>query len=318
MISDWELEKIYQDTKRWCLLFEKGSEKEIMEYCFTNEWLYPKEYAHLFETACLYNNHKVVKNFLTKEYTEDSPKTSIDLYFLYQSDAINFCIEKENFEIIDIIFEHLEDRRKHPLSKISSFRKKTEKYFYEIFKKSIKKGNKWLFDHKYNSYEKLSDEYKIELIKYEFTEIFGKRNNDIFAFLINDNKNSVLFKLNFDYFFDHLLMKERMEKFDVFINLTNFSLENNFDYYLSKCLNYWNRKERINYLLSHQYFIDNFTYHHLLEYIEKFKHEDVNFIIKLFSLKNIQSHITSNFIKSYIQDKNVQNKLIESIKINQF
>lgn len=134
MINILDLLQFKEDSKTWSLLFSEKSEDEILNYIFKeNKRFEQKRYVQLFDIACIYGKEKVVQNFLTKEYTEGLPKTSVELNFLTLGSGIKLALEKEHFTILDIIFNHFKYRESLPLNKMRIYRSKTKQYIFENY-----------------------------------------------------------------------------------------------------------------------------------------------------------------------------------------
>lgn len=292
----FKIEKIITDTKEMYLFFSNSTEEEIIKLCWNDHIMSEEAYMKLFEMACYTNKPKVVQNFLTKEYTTNSKQMSVDLDFLFLTDAINKAIIAENFNIIDIIFNHLKLRMEHPISKINSYNKKTYFYIFSIFKKFLVNDDLFLLNNQTFFYNQIKFKEKITLINKSITENSPKT----FKFLINDMKNSQDFKSNFHLFFESTFTEKKKAFFDIFIKETNFNCKDNFSYFIKSlfALKFSNDNNfKYNYILEHANVNELFTFDIFIDNLKEIKFQNIDVICKFICLPKVIQHIDLKWIE---------------------
>ena len=313
------IEKIITDTKEMYLFFSNSTEDEIISLCWNGQIMSEKPYMKLFEMACYTNKPKVVQNFLTKEYTseENNKLMSVDLDFLFLTNAIDKAIIAENFNIIDIIFNHLKLRKSHPISKLNSYDKKTNFYIYSIFKKFLENDNLFLINNQISLYNKINFEDKISLLN----RAIKHRSKKTFKFLISDLKKEKEFEPYFNSVFESCFYEKKKELFYIFIEEMNFSCEDNFSYFIKSLfsssiisdndykLQYIENNSNINELFTYDIFLDNF---------DNIKFKNISIIIKVINIPNIKKHINLEWIDNNFYHENDKKAVKNFLNISNF
>lgn len=311
-ISKEKIKKIITDTKEMYLFFSNSTEEEIISLCWNNKTMSNQSYMKLFEMACYTNKPKVVQNFLTKEYNNEFNKKimTVNTDFLFLSNAIDKIIISENFNIIEIILNHLKLRNSHSMSKMHSYNKKTYSYIFFIFKKFLENDNLFLINNQTSFYNKINFKDKIELVNKAIKEKSPKT----FRFLINDIKKYDKFKTYFNSIFIYCFSKNNKDFFDIFIQEMNFNCKDNFPYFI-KCLfsMYINdiQDYKFQYIKNNSNMNKLFTYDIFLNNLDNIKNQNVNIIINIIKIPNIKKHITLKWIENNFQSQN-EIKLIKN------